>query len=200
MKLLIFLILFYSLGAFGDAADGELDRKKAEKEIKYLSLESFPELNIVKNSSPLLKGCIVPQNPRYFEKPNNVLVGSFSGTTNKDIAILCSKNGKTSIIVLWQKGQPCPAEFEENLNSNLLEIYVDNDDTKVAFSRLITKATKTELVNYASTYKTFFKNANGGPLKEKVTHEGISDSGDTYERPTLFYCIKGKWLKLVDPS
>jgi hypothetical protein len=54
--------------------------------------------------------CSIPQTTS--NSSQNIIQGDFAGKNSQDWAVLCSKNGRSSIVVVWGKERPCPSELE----------------------------------------------------------------------------------------
>jgi hypothetical protein len=133
------------------------------------------------------RGCKIPQNAFLLTKqektrPNNVIRGEFARTGQTDWAGLCSKNGRSSIVVFWAKPAGCPTEFSSMPD----EQYLQDDGTgRQVYSRSVVAVNEAELRGYADP-----------PKPGSMMHQGIEDdfSGKV---ATVFYCRAGKWEEVA---
>lgn len=103
---------------------------------------------------------------------------------SKDWAVLCSKNGKSSIFVIWEKEKACPSEVAIQEDKNYIQKI---DDKKTEFSRYLSAASK-ETIKHQKNY--------GGTLPKKLNHQGVDDA--FAEKGSItYYCEDGKWLALT---
>lgn len=149
----------------------------AEKNIKYLNPGQVRELPLTVKKSLESQNCKIPQT-YISDKSHNFVKGSFAKAQRKDWAVLCAKNGQSSIVIVWEKEQPCPAELAvQQIN-----------EKDVFFSRYISAASKDTILNHQKAY--------GGPLPKKLDHQGIDDA--FLEKASVtYYCQNGKWLSLT---
>ncbi|MBZ5542923.1 MAG: hypothetical protein LAO07_04495 [Acidobacteriia bacterium] len=56
------------------------------------------------------RGCTIPQSAE-FSAPHNVITGEFARKAQKDWAVLCSTQGKSTILVFWGGPAKCFAEL-----------------------------------------------------------------------------------------
>lgn len=177
MKIWFFSILFF----LASMTFAELDWNNAEKEINFLKSENNIPEKIKKALNS--QGCSIPQS-KFSKSPHNFIQGHFSSTTSKDWAFLCSKGGKSSIFVIWEKGTPCPTSFATQEDKKYLQTI---DKNKIVYSRVLSSATKKRILSHQKAY--------GGPLPKNLDHEGIDDSFSEMASVT-YYCENGKWLEL----
>lgn len=151
--------------------------------IKYLDPKDFSNVPVVVQKIIESQNCKIPQS--FTSKtPHNVVLGSFANTKSKDWAVLCSKDGKSSIFVIWEKEKPCPAEVAVAEDKSYVQ---QTDEKNSEFSRYLSAASK----------ETILKNQknNAGPLPKQLGHQGINDA--FAEKGSItYYCEKGKWLSL----
>jgi uncharacterized protein (UPF0210 family) len=160
------------------------DWKLAEKNIKKLALSEFSELPQDVKRKAEEKGCSIPQS-FVSAKPHNVILGSFAATGSKDWAMLCSKNGKSSIFVVWEGKQACPSEIAAEEDKIYLQTI--DEQNNIGYSRVLASAAKEKILKHQKAY--------GGPLPKKLDHQGIDDAF-AEKASTTRYCENGKWLAL----
>lgn len=157
---------------------------EAEKQIVRLEPTMFKELpsEIVKELKALK--CTVPQTYEN-SKPHNVINGSFAEKNQTDWAVLCSRNGVSSIKIFWGAAAKCPSEISESQDKNWLQ-GVGND--KIGYSRAIGLVSKETILEYHKEY--------GGPTPPPMFHQGIDDYF-VGKASVVHYCINGKWMALT---
>lgn len=182
IKLLITIGLMSPL--FANHILGKTSLEEAEKKIKYLKADAFPELPADLKKQLDERKCQIPQT-NATSVPQNVIQGSFAAPKSKDWAVLCAKNGKTSILVFWEKGTPCPAELA------IAETKADLQDLMgkgFRYSRYISMVAKEHILEQQKRY--------GGILPKSLDHQGIDDA--FLEKASVtYYCEAGKWLRLT---
>ena len=157
---------------------------KAEKEIRRLNPTEFIDLpsEIVQELEQ--RGCTIPQ-VYYSDRLWNAIKGEFARPGQKDWAVLCSRNGVSSILVFWGgqtpacRGEIAPAE------DNIFLQGIGNG--RIGFSRAISPVSKKFI---HSAHKAF-----GGPEPPLIDHEGINDEFMD-KASVVYYCFKGEWLRL----
>lgn len=158
--------------------------RDAEKKIVRLEPMMFNELpsEIVKELKTMK--CTVPQT---YEngKPHNVIYGSFAEKNQRDWAVLCSRNGVSSIRIFWGGAARCPSEISASQDKNWLQ---GIGNGKIGYSRAIGSASKETILEYHKEY--------GGPTPPPISHRGIYDY--FMDRASVVhYCSNGKWIGLT---
>lgn len=180
-----FLSVFISLHLwFLLAGAQQFDWQKAEREIKRLPPATFKELpgDIVKQLEA--RGCTIPQS--FVElQPHNVIRGQFARPGQTDWAALCSKEGKSSIVMFWGKPTACPAELATADDKTFLQ---GIGEGRIGYSRLISAVGCDVVLEHYQ--------AHGGPKPPPLNHEGI-DAAFAEKASTVHYCYQGKWLTLT---
>ncbi len=151
----------------------------AEGKIERLVPDAFPQLPDDVRATLEHEGCRVPQAWGE-DEPHNVVNGSFAVTGQTDWAVLCSVNGRSSILVFWGGAATCPSPLAASLpdRSFLQQTGVDG----ILFSRGIAAITLRE------RYWPIDESLPDGP-----THDAITDA--FYEKgATAYYCKDGTWL------
>ena len=176
--LILFLSLLSSTAAYADRWE------EAEKGIKKFKPSHFSHLppHIEKKLQAI--GCIVPQ-ATMGKSPNNVIQGHFASKQSLDWAVLCSKNGKSTLHIIWEKNTPCPSAIEEFTDRTYLQ---DMGEGKIEFSRSLNVAKSEYISRQQKRY--------GGLSPKKLDHEGIEDIF-IEKASSVHYCEDGKWLKLT---
>ncbi len=110
MKIIIWYVflLSFHLIPFGSTED-QWDRD--EREIERLEPAEFTDIPIKIIKELEQRNCTIPQ-PDHSGGHRNVIQGKFVKPKQRDWAILCSRNGVSSILVFWGgKAQVCPNEI-----------------------------------------------------------------------------------------
>jgi hypothetical protein len=128
--------------------------------------------------------CTVPQTYEN-RKPHNVIQGSFAEENQTDWAVLCSKNGVSSIKIFWGGAAKCPSVISGSHDRKWLQ-GIGND--KIVYSRAIGPASKETILGY---HKAF-----GGPTPPPISHQGIDDYF-VGKASVVHYCSNGKWIEFT---
>lgn len=179
----VILLIAYLIVPFGFAED---TWGKSKMEIKRLKPNQFTELpqKVIKELESI--GCTIPQ-VYYLERRWNVIHGEFAKKGQKDWAVLCSRNGVSSVLVFWggQVGEgDCPNEIASAEDKAFLQVIGNG---QIGFSRAISAVSKRFI---ESAHKAF-----GGLEPPPIDHEGIDDEFMD-KASVVYYCYKGKWLQL----
>ena len=121
------------------AATSNLDRREPS---------AFPQLpkNIARNLQA--RGCTIPQAD-FEPKPNNVISGEFAMRRRTDWAVLCSRDGNSSILVYWGGSINSPAELAKAPDEGY---WLGNDKEGFHYYRQIMTANKKYILLH---YKDF---------------------------------------------
>jgi hypothetical protein len=130
---------------------------------------------------------LIPQlelSPKYAMPPNNLISGEFAAKGQKDWAALCSRNGSSSILVLWGGDSRCDGVLADGADSLFMQ--KDADGIQI-YSRAISPVGREQMLKR--------KEAFGGSVPLPLVHEGIDDAF-LGKASVTHYCNRGKWLKL----
>ena len=129
---------------------------------------AFPELpkGPVRELQKL--GCTIPQVSGV-TAPHNVIRGEFRLAGKTDWAVLCSKDGASTVLVFWNGRKRNPGRIGRAEDGDL-------------FTRRITAVGRKEIEEH---YR-----AQGGQNPTAINHQGIGDSS------LIHYYFRGKWLQL----
>lgn len=133
------------------------------------------------------EGCVVPQPARetiYGSPPANVVRGEFAKAGQRDWAVLCSKSGVSSVLVLWGGPEKCPIPIEVHPDRNFLRGYGRD---RIVFSRQILAVSVTAIRN---TYE------HHGATPPELDHEALEDSF-LEKASSRHYCEDGSWKRLI---
>lgn len=157
---------------------------EAEKQIVRLDPLSFSQLpkNIVEELKN--RRCKIPQTFGHNE-PHNVIKGSFAEKGQEDWAVLCSKNGVSTIQIFWGGSARCPSEIQKSEDRGWLQVVVPG---KIGYSRAINSISKKPILAYHEAY--------GGVAPPSISHDGINDVF-LEKASVVHYCNQGKWIELT---
>jgi len=65
------------------------------------------------------------------------------------MSVICSKNGKSSIFIIWEKGSSCPDILNESLHREWLQ---GRGGDEAGYSHAIFEATKSAILNYQKEF------------------------------------------------
>jgi hypothetical protein len=152
-----------SVVAGGTQAPASTDWEAADKQTARLAPSAFPAL-YERREELSRRGCGIPQS-FLLSGPHNVIVGAFTGSERTDIAILCSANGGSSILV-FRRGSAAPvAELGRQPDRNYLEV-IDGRGT-IAFGRVIMPVDANTVRRYTE---------GRGDVTPAYVHAGIADA------------------------
>jgi hypothetical protein len=158
-----------------DLADAETVRLAPEK-VDTLPLPMRQELARL--------GCTIPQVPGS-ARPANIITGRFFSSSEPEIAVLCSRDRISSILVFGGEFTKPIAEFAAAPDRDYL---VDAGDGRIVFTRLLQVAHPKTIRRYHADY--------GGPEPPSLEHEGIEES--FLEKASIvWYWHAGRWLQLT---
>ena len=180
MKLLT--VLFFGLAASWSVAQD----KWAEVDSATLRLPPAAFSQLPKNIVQYLRGrgCAVPQT--YLSRePHNVISGEFARRGQTDWAVLCSRNGESSILVFWRGSTTSVSEIAKAPDRGYLQTV--SEGGKIAFSRAIEPVGRDYILGHYKAY--------GGRKPPRITHQGINDAYVEKASVVLYY-HRGKWLEL----
>jgi len=155
---------------------------EAERQIVRLPPTGFPEIprNVVQELNH--RGCTIPQKA-FTKKRNNVIQGEFARPGQKDLAVLCSVRGMSTILVFWRKSEKDPAAIAPMEDRIFLQ---DMGGGKIGFSRDISPMGKDAILHLCRVKD------EPVPLF-LLTHQGLDDAFIGKASQT-YYFHKGKWL------
>jgi hypothetical protein len=163
-------------------AASAIDWEQAERDIERLSPATFRELpkDIIARLSE--RGCKVPQ-PNARTQLYNVVSGAFAKADQSDWAVLCSRNGMSSLLIFWGGEARCASEIARSEDRGWLQ----DTGAGAGYSRVISVVDKVFIEQrYA---------AHGGPKPLLIDHHGIDDAF-VEKGSTVHYCHQGRWLEL----
>ncbi len=130
------------------------------------------------------RGCTIPQT--YLSRePHNVISGEFARRGQTDWAVLCSRNGESSILVFWRGSTKSVAEIAKAPDRGFLQTITEGG--KIGFSRAIEPVGRGYILSHYKEY--------GGRKPPGITHQGINDAY-VEKASVVRYYHRGKWLEL----
>ncbi len=187
--LAVVVAIWLVAAAIGSAQDTQetFDRwTMAERAIVRLPPTAFAQLPNLLITHLSRIGCSIPQASFYSKEPHNVIKGSFRRPTQIDWAVLCHRNGTTSLLVFWEGAPDESEELRKGEDRHYLQV-VDGDGT-IAYSHAIRVVDKDYIVEHYEAY--------GGTMPpEPLDHEGIDDAF-LEKASEVFYWHNNSWLKL----
>ncbi|MFB3923858.1 MAG: hypothetical protein ACE145_19210 [Terriglobia bacterium] len=163
---------------------GQLDEwETAAKEIKRLPPSAFKRLPVRYRSRLKDLGCTIPQVPS-IAKHHNVVAGEFAKAGQTDWAVLCSRMGKSSVLVFWGGADECPSELAPGDDKLVLQ---GMSEGRIEYSRMISPVAPKSILEYQKAY--------GGPKPPPLSHQGIEDAF-VGKASVVYYCYQGSWVRL----
>jgi hypothetical protein len=153
-----------------------------EKKGVYIKPEQVKGLhsNIVIELKKL--DCLIPQG--IFDH-TNAIEGEFAMKGQKDWAVLCSINGKSSIHIFWGGPKKCPSVIAERSDEEYL---YKQSSGAWEYGRGLGKVGEKFIMEHYEAY--------GGPKPPPITHDAIDDRW-LGKASVVHYCHQGKWLELT---
>ena len=173
------------------------------------SPSDFPELPEDFRKLLISRGCQIPEP--YFrqgsllERPRTVISGEFARSGQTDWAVVCEKDGQSSIVVFWGKPTDCDSELAAAANDDYIEGDGSPTGTIWSFKRSIWPVTSEELPDQRKSDKLSETDpehyAGGGnwvgsppPDYTNLSHSAIVDYGRHLQSDS-WYCSQRHWYK-----
>src|SRR2546427_2385888 len=155
----------------------------AEKQILRLDPSEFLELPKDALEELKSRGCKVPQS---FGLGTNVIPGSFANNAQNDWAVLCSKDGSSSILVFWGGPVRCSSEIQRGKSKDREWLQCIGYG-KIGYSRAIHAIEGERILEEHKKY--------GLGKLPPIDHHGIVE--EFLEKSWgVYYCYKGNWVQL----
>jgi hypothetical protein len=159
---------------------------KAAGQIRRLPPSAFKQAPKWVVDDLTTRGCTIPQ---VFDAhaPMNLIRGQFARNGEWDWAAICSKGGKSHVLVLWGGPAACPSELGETGDIDRLE---GIGSRKIGYTYRIVRVGPDEIRKDIRDWEP--------PSDEDaktVTHDGIefpSGKGVGIE-----YCLRGEWIEVA---
>ena len=184
MKLLTILCGVFATLCPAQGGIAQDKREIADSATVRLPPTAFPQLpeSIVRHLQR--RGCTVPQTYLSAE-PHNVISGEFARRGQTDRAVLCSRNGESSILVFWRGSTKSVSEVARSPDRHFLQTITGGG--KVGFSRIIETVGSDYILKHYKAY--------GGRKPPPTYHQGINDAY-AEKASTVLYYYRGSWLEL----
>ena len=178
----LFVLLAFGLaGPRGAAQDGWAAADAAVVRLRPSAFARLPA-GVVKALER--RGCTIPQTYTSRE-PHNVISGEFARRGQTDWAALCSRDGRSSILVFWRGSAESVSEVGKAPDRTFLQTVTEGG--RVAYSRAIEPVGKEYILSHYQSY--------GGRKPPRIDHQGINDAY-VEKASTVLYYHRGRWLKL----
>ena len=191
-SLILLLLLMVSEGQGQKFHPTEEEWDEAAKNVTGLSPMEFEGVPAEVQRILSEEGCTIPQIPRIrTNKKYSLISGEFAVKGQTDWAALCSRDGSSTIVVLWGGPVLCRSWLEKrpHLNSLQTGITGHRDDkgeytVGIIFDRSI--------FTYPATSRVLWEMDEGLPAER--THDSIGD-GIHGKAATAYYCHEGQWIE-----
>lgn len=158
--------------------------QRAESQIRRLPPSAFGHVPKWVADNLVARGCAIPQ-PFGAREPSNLIRGQFAHNGEWDWAAICSKEGKSRVVVLWAGPAACPDNVWGPIeDAGRLEAMATGEiGYDFSIARIRPDQIRKDMRNWESS------------PEEKlnlISHEGIelpSPKEDDIE-----YCLSGKWI------
>ena len=165
------------------SAQQPIDWAQADIDIVRVDPSEMTELSPAVRSELTRRNCTVPQ-PYGSRATSNVVSGRFTSSERVDVAVLCSRDRISSILV-FRGGS---SDSVDELASSPDRSYLQGVDAGVAgFSRRIGVATPESIEAHAEAF--------GGQLPPVLDHDGISDAF-LQKASSTWYWYDNRWVTL----
>lgn len=186
LTIIIFILLFSTIFIFAQDKGiviGKGKWKTANENVVRLAPSEFFQLPKIVVAHLTKQNCTIPQT--YFDdEKHNVIQGEFRIKGEKDWAVLCSIDKKSSVYIYWNGLAENISIIEEKEDSSFLQTIGGG---KIGFSRIISTVGDKYIYDHYKSY--------GGTEPPEINHNGIDD-GFAEKASTVLYFYKGKWLQL----
>src|SRR5262249_41491143 len=118
--------------------------------------------------------------------PQNVIRGEFSVAGQTDLAVLCSVDRVSTILVFWKMSTDGVAEIAQGPDKDSLQ---GIGDDKIGYSRLLSTAAPETIRMYRSSI------GDPDPAQPEPNHDGIEDAF-VEKGSVIRYFRDGTWLSL----
>ena len=162
--------------------------EKADKETVRLPPEAFDDLPPAVQEELTARGCTIPQASHMGLEKSNVVRGNFTKSDQTDIAVLCSRERVSSILVFRGGSEQDVAELASAPDADYLQ---GAGDGEIAFSRALGVANP-EYIRMC--YEAL--RAHGVPEPPPLDHEGIDDIF-VGKASGIWYWYEEEWLVLA---
>ena len=156
---------------------------RAESESFRFPPEAFTDLPADVIADLERRGCTIPQVWLEAER-SNVVRGRFTSSDQTDIAVLCSVERVSSILIFRGSSTSDIAEVAPSPD----RVYLEFTGEGIGFARMIGVATQQFIRDHYEAY--------GGPEPPPLDHDGIDDA-IVEKSSKVWYWYDGEWLRLT---
>jgi hypothetical protein len=159
----------------------------AARKIRRLPPDAFPQLSATVAAVLRARGCRVPQPDHMIDAPGPVSIirGQFFAKGQSGWAVLCSKDGFSTILVFRSDADGKPVELAKSEDKAWLQSLGGD---RIGYSRMIQPVGQGFILRHYRAY--------GGPQPPPIDHEGIDDIF-LGKASQVHYYHQGNWLKLT---
>jgi hypothetical protein len=179
---LAIVVLVMALPA-DDFAQEPIDWAQAEKNIVRIDPSEITELPPAVRAELTRRNCTVPQ-PYGSRSTSNVVSGRFTSSNQTDVAVLCSRDSVSSILVFRGGSSDTVDELASSPDRAYLQGMMPGE---AGFSRRISVAVRESINPYAEAF-----DAEVPPTLE---HDGIEDAF-LEKASSILYWYETRWLTL----
>jgi hypothetical protein len=180
------VILMFELTAFNAVSRFVLqDWGRADAETVRLTPSAVPGTPPAVREELDRRGCRIPQS--YSNKTShNVIRGRFTSSSQRDVAVLCSKDRVSSILVFRGGSAGLVEELASGPDRDYLQVV--GSGGVVGYSRRLGVAD--------AKYIREHHERDGGPEPPRLDHDGINDIF-VGKGSIVWYFFGGRWLQLT---
>lgn len=160
----------------------------ADEETVRLPPEAFDDLPPAVQEELTARGCAIPQAFHKDPGKSNVVRGHFTQSNQTDIAVLCSRERVSSILVFRGESVQEVAELAAVPDARYLQT---TGDGEIGFSRAIGVASPEYIRRCYEALEAY-----GVPEPPPLDHEGIDDYF-VEKASSIWYWYEDEWLRLA---
>jgi hypothetical protein len=165
------------------AASGRQDWEAANAATVRLRPSSFQDLPAVVRDYLERRRCTIAQS-FYDKAPHNIVRGRFTSAARTDIAVLCSVDRVSTVLVFRGGGISEVSELARHPDEQFLQVV---NPGVIGYSRALGVADPDYIRQRHAAY--------GGPMPPPLDHDGINDVF-VEKASVVWYWHEGKWLQL----
>jgi hypothetical protein len=162
----------------------QADWLRADKATVRLNPAAFTNLPQAVRTGLQARGCLIPQ-PSTATRPTNVITGHFTSAQRTDWAVLCSRGGRSAILVFRGGRSKQIDEIGDATDLQYLQVVRGNGE--IGYSRRLGIATANVVRHY--------REQNHSNEPRTINHDGIAEASEG-TGSVIWYLIGRKWLQL----
>jgi hypothetical protein len=180
---LLYIATLLSIAAAQPSSAQTMDVERSVREIERLAPNTVTALPRPVAAELTRQGCSTIPQFAYGEtsRPNNFVSAHLADTAQIDWAALCSRRGKTSLVIVWGGPKRCPALPRTSDDAAGLT----GGGEGLVYARQLTSVPVSELRSR--------RTRPGNLAASAITHDGLTDATGDYQVAVL-YCRSGTWL------